>query len=192
MKKEKEITVRVNSDYQTLHNELLEKGFKIVEEYQVNDIYLLPNNIDINSLNTLDILKNCVLLRDIVGIVKRLVYKYKKYDNDKNIIEQAKIQCGIDNIDDALAFMKSINFKELLSINDRCIVYTNSEIALVVEIVNDEYLFIEMEEENEHIARKYNDIEKMKQDFKSVGLNCDYSNYFVRKAEIIFNENFRK
>ena len=42
MKLEKEITVKVNCNYKSLHADLINKGFKIVEEYQVNDIYLAP------------------------------------------------------------------------------------------------------------------------------------------------------
>ena len=30
-------------------------------------------------MKSLDILKKCVLVRDIVGILKQLLYKYKKY-----------------------------------------------------------------------------------------------------------------
>lgn len=41
-------------------------------------------------MKSLDILKKCVLVRDIVGILKQLLYKYKKYDNNGDIIEQRK------------------------------------------------------------------------------------------------------
>lgn len=41
-------------------------------------------------MKSLDILKKCVLVRDIVGILKQLLYKYKKCDNNGDIIEQEK------------------------------------------------------------------------------------------------------
>ena len=191
MKIEKEITLKVNTDYETLHDELTIKGFKIVEEYQLNDIYMLPKSVDINLLETLEILKKCILVRDVVDITKKIVYKYKKYDSENNIIEEGKVQCGIDNIYDAVEFMESIDFIELFRIEDKSIVYSNGEIALTVQIVNDKYLFIEMEDTSEHINKKYNDIEEMKSDFNSLGLDCDYNNYFVKKAEILFNEKYR-
>lgn len=51
MKLEKEITVKANCDYDSLHNDLISKRFKIVEEYQVNDIYLLPDVINMDLLS---------------------------------------------------------------------------------------------------------------------------------------------
>ena len=192
MKLEKEITIKVNSDYETLHNELIEKGFKIVENYQLNDIYMLPKSININSLKTLEILKKCCLIRNVVGIAKKIVYKYKKYDSENNIIEQGKVQCGIDSIDDAVKFMKSIDFVELFKIEDHTIVYSNNGICLAVQIVNDKYLFIEMEETSEHTSKKYDSIAEMKNDFNSIGLDCDYTNYFAKKAELVFNEKYKE
>ena len=42
-------------------------------------------------------------------------------------------------------------------------------------------------EENE----KYNTIEKMINALESTGINYDKSNYFVKKAKIIFEEKYR-
>ena len=191
MKLEKEITVKVNYDYDSLHNDLISKGFKIVEEYQVNDIYLLPDVINMDLLSVTEILKSCVLIRDVVGIVKKLVCKYKKYNEEKEIIEQGKVECGIESIKDTFNFMERIGYINLFEINDKCIVYSNNEIAIVVEVVNDKYLFIELEETNEHISKKYSSIEEMKNDLISIGLDLDYSSFSVRKAEIVFNEKYR-
>ena len=74
-----EITVSVNSDYETLEKELKKNGFKIMEEYQLNDVYMLDEKTDLSKLSNLDILQQCVLVREIVGIKKVLLYKYKKY-----------------------------------------------------------------------------------------------------------------
>ena len=90
MKKEIEITVRVNVSYEKLEEELKQNNFIKKEEYIVNDSYLINSLINITDMKSLDILKKCVLVRDIVGILKQLLYKYKKYDNNGNIIEQRK------------------------------------------------------------------------------------------------------
>jgi hypothetical protein len=68
MKMEKEITVKVNCNYEKLHKDLLVQGFNIIEEYNLNDVYLVNNDVDIFSINTLDLLKQCILVRDVVGI----------------------------------------------------------------------------------------------------------------------------
>ena len=107
MKMEKEITVLVTCDYNQLHQELINEGFNIKEEYELNDDYMLDSRIDISKMNKLDILKNCILIRNIVGIKKVLLYKYKKYDENENIIEQGKIECPIEDINKAIKFTKN-------------------------------------------------------------------------------------
>lgn len=47
MRIEKELTVRVNCSFDELHKDLLNKGFKKVEEYEVNDTYLIKDDVDI-------------------------------------------------------------------------------------------------------------------------------------------------
>ena len=54
-----------------------------------------------------------VLVRDIVGILKQLLYKYKKYDNNGNIIEQRKIKCPVTDINKAMEFMNYLILLQL-------------------------------------------------------------------------------
>lgn len=192
MKLEKEITVKVNSSYDELHRDLTNKNFKIVEKYQLNDIYLVHNEIDIDNTPIREILQSCILIRDIVDITKKLTYKYKKNSNNGEILEQGKVECIIENINDALKFFEYINYSKLLEIKDTCIIYTNNDIELAVQLVNDNYIFIEIEDKGEHTNKIYTDITDMKKDLLSLNLDCDYTNYFVRKAEIIFQENYKK
>lgn len=192
MKMETEITVLVNSDYETLKRQLEKENFKIVDEYQVNDIYMIDKNIDLNKLNNLEILKKCVLVRDIVDIKKVLLYKYKKYADNGDILEQGKVECPIIDVDKAVNFMESIDYKVLFKIYDKCIVFTNGETELVVQLVNDEYIFIEMEAECSNIDKVYKDIDELKEDINRYNLPIDKSNYFVKKAEIELEKVLKK
>ncbi|MDD4795825.1 MAG: hypothetical protein PHG03_04645 [Bacilli bacterium] len=188
MKEEKEITVKVNCSYEKLHSDLISKGFNIVEEYQVNDIYMLDKNININNIPVRELLKKCILIRDIVGITKKLVYKYKETNDLGEITRQTKYECAIEDINDAEMFMKQIGYKDLIKIDDKCIVYSNNEMVLVVQVVNNHHLFIEMEDTSVHIDKIYTEISAMKKDLIDLDLDCDYTDMFVRKAEIVFNE----
>ncbi len=190
MKIEKEITVKVNCNYDKLHKDLLKQGFNIVEQYDLNDIYMLRNDIDIFSMNILDLLKQCILVRDIVGITKKLVYKYKKYDTDGRILEQGKTECEITNIDNAVEFMRKLNYKELIKIYDKCIVYTDNKIQIAVQLVNNKYIFIEMEDTSDHVNTTFNSIEEMISAFESYDIDYDKTSYFVKKAELVFNDNY--
>lgn len=188
MQLETEITVLVTVDYETLEKELKQNSFVKKEEYTVNDVYMIDNKIDISNMNNLDILKKCILVRNIEGFAKELLYKYKKYDDNGDILEQGKVRCPITNIPKAIQFMKAINYKELFKVHDKCIVYANSKSELIVQLVNDKYIFVEMENKCEFIDRVYNNVDELKEDICSYNLSIDKSNFFVKKAEMILNE----
>ena len=188
MKMETEITVLVKSNYETLKNELIKNNFEEKEEYELNDIYMINNDIDISKMNNLEILKKCILVRDIVNIKKVLLYKYKKYADNGDIIEQGKVECPVIDINKAVNFMESINYKKLFKIYDKCIVYANDQTELVVQLVNDEYIFIEMESECEYINKIYKNVDELKEDINRYNLPIDNSNYFVKKAELILKK----
>lgn len=192
MEKEMEIAVRVNVSYEKLEEELKQNNFIKKEEYIVNDSYLINSLINITDMKSLDILKKCVLVRDIVGILKQLLYKYKKYDNNGDIIEQGKIKCPVTDINKAMEFMNAIGYEKLFDIHDKCIVFANDKTELVVQLVNDKYIFIEMESEPEYINRKYQNVDELKDDICSYNLSIDKSNFFVKKAELILNETLNR
>lgn len=188
MQMEKEITVLVNSDYETLQKDLYEKGFKIEEEFNFNDVYMLDERVDISNMNYLDILKNCILVRNSVGIEMELLYKYKKYDVNGDILEQGKVKCPITDVDKAVRFMETIHYKRMFDINDDCIVYTNGKNKLAVQLVNDKNIFIEMESDENNDES----VDEMKEDILSYNLSIDESNFFVKKAELMLKEVLEK
>lgn len=192
MQMETEISVLVKTDYETLQKELKENNFLLKEEYVVNDIYMIDENVNISNMSYLDILKKCILVRDIVGFEKVLLYKYKKYSENGDILEQGKVRCPITDVDKAVKFMEAIHYKRLFDISDKCIVYANDKSELVVQLVNDKYIFIEMESTGDYIDREYKDVEEMKSDLLSYNLSIDESNFFVKKAEITLKEILEK
>ena len=192
MKNEIEITVLVKTDYETLKNELSENGFILKEVYELNDDYLINSDIDIYNMNNLDILKKCILVRDIINIKKVLLYKNKKYSENGDIIEQAKVECPIYDIQKAIDFMEAINYRKLFHIYNKCIVFINNQTELVVELVNNKYIFIEMESNPEYVNRQYKDVKELIADINKYDFSIDKSNYFVKKTEILLKETINK
>ena len=90
MKIENEITVLVKSDYSTIKSILEQNNFTIKEEYDLLDIYLINSNLDLSKLSNLEILSKCVLIRDVIGIEKELLYKYKNMMKTKTSLSKAK------------------------------------------------------------------------------------------------------
>lgn len=188
MKLEKEITVLITCSYEELHRKLIDKGFEIKKECVVEDEYMINKDIDINLLPKLEVLQKCILVREMIGIKKLLLYKAKKYAANGDILEEGKVSCPIMDTSKATDFMKAINYKTLFKIYDKNIVYANETTELTVQLVNDKYIFIEMEDECRHINRKYNSIEEMKIDLGSYDLPYSKDSYFVKKALIMLEE----
>lgn len=185
---EDEITVKVTSDYETLHNELVKNGFKLLEEYDLDDTYLINKDIDINNMDNYEILKKCALIREVGENKKTLTYKYKEFNEDGSIKKQGKVDCPITDAVQALYFMKAINYRELFKIHDHIIVYVKEDCELAVQLVNDEYIFIEMESSSDHIDRVYNSVDELKEELDSYNLSYDKSDYFCKKALIMLEK----
>ena len=183
---ENEITVTINMSKKDLISFFDINNYKKVDNYIVDDIYYVPNDVDLD-VNPLEVLKKCILIRSIDDKKHYLMYKYKEYDENENIIKQGKSKVQVTSKDDASSFLKTIDYKELIRIVDHVEVYEKDRLQICVENVNDKYLFVEIEE-NE----KYNTIPKMIYALNSTKIKYDKSNYFVKKAKIIFEEKYRE
>ena len=189
MKYENEITVQVTCNYEELHSLLIKQGFKIIEKYKVIDEYLISKDYDLKNKNSLDILKECVIVRYIENTLKELLYKYKEYSNNGDILKQAKVSCKVNDIKEASNFMKTIGYKELIHIQNNSVVYTNDKIEFAVQLVNDKYIFIELEERSEHVKTVFSNIEDMKKVIDSLNIPMVKNNYFAKKAVIVLEES---
>ena len=181
---EQEITVEVNASYEELDKKIKEKGFKIVDEYTINDTYMLNNSIDITNLSNREILSKCILVRDISPYTKKLTYKYKEFDSNGDIIDQHKVDCPVEDIEKAIKFMEAINYKKIFNLKDEITVYSNDLVELAVQQV-DNHIYIEIE-------AKYKDkvytVDEMKNMLIDYDLPYDKNDYFVKKAEIKLKE----
>jgi len=192
MKIENEITVLVTSSFKKLHQDLIKSGFVVKDKYIANDIYMINKDIDLSNLSTLDILKKCAIVREITGIKKVLLYKYKEYDDKGNILVNGKIECPIIDISKAINFMEAINYQKLIEIHDKCTEYANSEIELIVQEVNNKYIFFEAEDELRYTKKKFRSTDEIIETINKYKLPYKKDNYFVKKAEIILNEKLKR
>ena len=194
MKYENEITVETVCSLQELNNLLAKLEFKVMEEYDVFDIYMLDKNYN-NTENKLELLKHCILIRDIVGKdeeTKKITYKYKEYNEKEEIVKQGKIDCEILDIEEAKNLFEALNYEELIRINDHIIVYSNNIDELAVQVVNNKHIYIEIEEKCNYINKKYNSLDEMKNVVSKYKIPIKEENYFVKKAEIELEEKTKK
>ena len=111
------------------------------------------------------------------------MYKYKKFADNGDILEQGKVRCPVNDIDKAITFMEYINYKRLFHIYDKCIEFKNDETLLIVQLVNDKYIFIELEAQDDETTT-----DELKEILNKYNLPIDTSNYFVKKAELMLDE----
>ena len=190
MKEEKEITVEVSYTLKELIEILNKNNFKLKQTYDVNDIYMIDKNY-LKEKDPLKLLNHSLLLRHIIleNREKKLITnKQKIYNDKKEIIKQSKIDLKVYSIKEAKDFFETINYQELIKINDHLLVYANKEDELYIQMVNDKHIYIEIENNCSFINKVYDNIEEMKKVFKKYNIKIKDNNYFVKKAEIELNE----
>lgn len=193
MNYENEITVEIDTSLEELVSILESKGFKLREEYDLNDIYLINKND--KKGDYLSMLNKCVLIRHIIEKdkeTKMLTYKYKEYNDKKEITKQGKVKVKIDDIDNSKLLFEKLGFEELLRINDHMLVYASDKDEFVIQNVNGKHIYIEIEDKCNYANRFYNSIDEMKSVIIDNSIPIKDDNYFVKKAEIELQETYGK
>lgn len=193
MNYENEITVEVNTDLNNLIDILEDKGFKLKEVYDLNDIYLINKNDKENDC--LSMLNKCVLIRDIIEQdkeTKMLTYKYKEYNDKKEITKQGKIKVKIDDVEKSKLLFERLNFEELIRINDHLLVYASDKDELVIQCVNNKHIYIEIEDKCNYVNKVYTSIDEMKRVIIDNSIPIKSNNFFVKKAEVELQETYNK
>ena len=186
---EKEITVEVDCTLEELIRIIENKGFKLKETYDLNDIYLINKNEKRSDYLTM--LSNCVLIRDIIEEnkeTKMLTYKYKKYNDKKEIIKQGKVNVKIDDIENSKLLFENLGFEELIRINAHMLVYATDKDEFVIQSVNNKHIYIEIEDKCNYANRFYNSVDEMKSVIINNNIPIKNNNFFVKKAEIELQE----
>lgn len=190
MEYEKEITVEVLMNYDELYDLLMKNNFEIKEKFSIYDIYYSQFFVDRNT-NYLDILKDCILIREIIEDnknTKMITYKHKEFDEKGNIMKQGKVKCNIEKVESGCNLFEALNYNKIIELKDDSIVFTNGMDEVVVQKVNDKHLYIEVEEKCRYTDRVYKSIDEMKNIFTTYHIPIKDNNYFVKKAEIEMKE----
>lgn len=88
MKLENEITVEVLETKENVIKSISSNGFKLLKEYDINDIYLVKKEFE-NCKNYNELLNNSILIRDISekpNTRKLITYKQKHIDENGNLL----------------------------------------------------------------------------------------------------------
>ncbi len=189
IKQENEITMKVNCGINELCRILEDKGFKVVDRFTMNDIFMIPNTLKtkIKDLTSREILKDAILIRDIENQLKgnkskKITFKKKEFNKNGDILNQESINCDIFNIDEAVNFFQAINYYKIMKIIEKDIVYGKEYFEIAIKDIEngDNLIEVETVSNNDNIDT----IEKLKTQIINLQIPVDTSNFFVKKAEI--------
>lgn len=189
-----EITMKIKGELNDFYKIMEEKGFKVVDEFSLDDIYFIPDNLNLSNMKTRDILSKAVLVREIKEktlnkVTKKITFKIKNIDECGNILSQRAVNCAIFEIEEAKNLLNAIGYKEIMKIKEDDIVYGREDLQLAVKIIKDGDCLIEIETgKNEEL----NTIEKLIAKVNEIGIPIYQDNYFVKKAEIELNQILKR
>ena len=185
MKLSNEITVKLKCTGEEICKILESKGFQFVERYLLDDIYYIPNTINIKNMSERDILSKAIILRNVEGYIpnkyreSKLTYKKKEIDQEGNIVKQSKVDCKIIDSNDGKKFLEAIDYKAIMQIKEIDYLYKKNELQICIKDVLNGDKLIEIEE-NEQLDT----IDKIKQELERLNLPVNTNDYFIKKAEI--------
>ena len=189
IKRENEITLKVNCSIEELSNMLGIKGFKVVDKFTMNDIFMVPVSLknNISNFTSREILKQAILIRDLKGlfsgkISKKLTFKKKEFDENGDIISQESVNCAIKDANEAEKFLNAINYYKIMNIKESDVVYGKDDLEIAIKDIENGDTLIEVETVSNN--PNIDTVEKLKSHITSLGLPLDTSNFFVKKAEV--------
>ena len=187
-----EITLKLDCSIIVIEKNIKNKGFQLIDKFELEDIYYIKKNIDIMKSIPREVLKSYILIRKIKQYesdkfinyqnIINITYKKKNIAKNGDIINQEKIDCEIKDIEQGEKLLKAIGYKEIMTIKEKDIVYGKEEFNIAVKSLLDGDNLIEIETVDDN--KELDTVKKLKQKIRELDIPIDESDFFVKKAEI--------
>lgn len=184
--KQIETTGEVFQSLDEINDILTKQNFKIIRKSRIEDKYMSQFVNQLNSDNIISILEKSVLLRKLIldgKEINKITYKDKKYDNGILLYEE-KTSVSIDSIEDAENLFLKLGFKNLVNVNYNCTVYSNDNMELAFQDVENLGMLVEYESKEDFDGKSSEEINKKKlemlEEIRNLGLIV--GNKDIRKA----------
>ena len=193
-KNNNEITLKIKGSLEDFKYYLEARGYKIIEKFYLDDIYMVNKVLDVENLSSREILSNALIIREVGtedSVRDRCItYKKKIFDEKGNILSQSSINLGVESIETAEKLLTAIGYTRLMHARENDVVYKKqgSVGILVKDIIGEEPL-IEIETEEKDGFRSIDDLVNW---VKKEKLPVYLDNVFVKKAEIILDKILKK
>ena len=187
MKENNEITLRIKGSLENFERELEEKGYEKSRHFILDDVYMIPKDLNIEKMSTREIISKAVIIRKVDDITKQeissdLLYKIKKFNEKGEILEQKNIRLKVLDCEEAEKFLQAIGYRKIMNIIEEDYEYKKENFSFITKNVKNGDKMIEVETEANNSSM--DTIDKLKKFLESENLPLDYSDLFVKKAEV--------
>lgn len=195
--KQIEITVRLNEDIESAKLKLIQKGYKLIRESDIDDIYMSSKIDELNKENITKILTKCVLLRSLKlenTEIKKITYKNKEYDQNGDVISENKINLNCEDLNKAYDLFSNLDFEKLVEVKYHVSVYEKNGVEFAFQDVENLGILIEYENVNDFEGKSLETINKEKEVMYhfmiNEGLNLTEELDVKKAKELILKERF--
>lgn len=175
-----EITVKVNTNMKEIEEILINKDFKLSDEFTCEDNYFIPLNMNIKKESIRDIIKKAIIIRQVRND-KVLVFKKKNIDQNGDILKQQKFECNILDVNEAKRFLEAVGYKSVMDIFEKDICYSKDGLKLAFKNIKNGDILMEVETQD---IEGFRTTKELKEKVLKLNLPIDTSNFFVKKAEV--------
>lgn len=190
---ELKICLKTNASLDTLRENLLNRGFYVQEEFQLNDIYMVDSKTEISLENSQNLFSNYLLIRELVGKRSSLVFKKKETNEKGEVLSYSSTNCPIVSCYDAYNLMKELGYKKLLNLNVHNILFSNDVHEIYLQDVEELGVYIKMMQKNIKINHNNGDtIEEMINNLKKYDLPIIDYNQLSKKSYDMFKKRIEK
>lgn len=185
---DKEITCEVFEEIPIIVEVLEKEGFKYIEEFVLNDIYM--NNTNTNEF----FLKNgriedSLVIRYVNENDKKIICKRRIYNNGELGISTKKSVLKVSSIEEAELHLNMLGYTRFLNMIDKNYRYENNDYIAYIQEVENLGIFLELE--IKEIENKNQSVEDLIKYVKSLDLKIG-TKFNVRKAELLYAKQKNK
>lgn len=187
--KDVEITCEVFEELSIIVKSLEDKGFKYIEEFTLDDIYMKNDKTNEFAPKNGKI-TDTLIIRYVNENDKKIVCKRRNYNNKGFEISTEKSVLKIESIEEAEKHLNILGYTRFLNMVDKNYMYENSEFTAYIQEIKDLGIFLELEAKKDKNIEQ--NIEKMIEFVKTLNLKIG-TKFDIRKADLLYSkQNNRK
>ena len=186
--KDVEITCEVFEEISTIAKSLEDKGFKYVEEFTLDDMYM-KNDKTNEFASTNGKITDTLIIRYVNEDDKKIVCKRRNYNSSGFEVSTEKSVLKVINIEDAEKHLNILGYTRFLNMIDKNYMYEDNEFIAYIQDVQDLGIFIELEAKK--IENAEQNVEQLIEFVKTLNLKIG-TKFDIRKADLLYSKQNNK